>query len=121
MLEAQKQFEIMTASSYPQNFQTPYSSFPEPPKEKSLLEKSMKFMQEFERLIQNMVDFQCLPNFDMTKESCRFENQASISSYRPEFDQNQSLDILTSYPFSEIELEDEYEPELQFNLSLIHI
>ena len=72
----------------------------------------MEFQQESERLIQNMINFQCPPNFDMTKKSCRFRNQASISSYQPELDQNQILDILTSYPFSEIELKDECEYEL---------
>ena len=68
MLEAQKQFEIMTASSYPQSFQNSYCSFLEPPKEKSLLEKTVKYVQESEQLIQNMIDFQCPPNFHMTQE-----------------------------------------------------
>ena len=40
------------------------------------------------------------------------ENQDSISSYQHELDQNQILDILTSYPFPEIELKDECEPKL---------
>ena len=75
----------------------------------------MEFVQESERLNQNMVDFKCPPNFHMTQESCHFRNQVSISSYRPKLDQNQSLDILTSYSFSEIELEDECEPELHFS------
>ena len=48
----------------------------------------------------------------MTQESCHFENSASISSYQPELDQN-PITTLASYPFSEIELEDECEPELQ--------
>jgi len=104
----------MTASSYPQNFQNSYSSFTESLKEKSLLKKTMEFVQESEQLIQNMVDFHCLPNFHMTQESGHFENQVSISSYQPELDQNQILDILASYLFSEIELKDECEPELQF-------
>jgi len=51
----------------------------------------------------------------MTKESCYFGNQASISSYQLELDQIQFLDILTCYPFTKIELEDECEPELQFS------
>ena len=74
----------------------------------------MEFVQKSERLIQNIVDFQCPPKFHMTQESCQFENQASISSsYQPELDQNQNLDILTSYQFFEIKLEDECEIELQ--------
>ena len=44
-----------------------------------------------------------------------FGNPASISSYQPELDQHQILDSLTSYPISEIEIEYECEPELQFN------
>ena len=73
------------------------------------------FVQESERLIQNMVDFQCPPNFHITQKSCHFGNQTSILSYQPELDQNQILDILTSYPFPEIELEDKCESELQFS------
>jgi len=102
----------MVASSYPQNL---YSSFPEPLKEKSLLEKTMEFVLESERQIQNMFDFHYLPNFHMTQESCHFRNQDSISSYQSKLDQNQILDILTSYPFLEIELKDECEPALQFS------
>ena len=51
----------------------------------------------------------------MTYESCHFENPASISSYQPELNQHQPLDSLANYPFPEIELEDECEPELQFS------
>jgi len=51
----------------------------------------------------------------MTQESGHFGNQASISSCQPKLDQNQILDILASYSFPEIELEDEYEPELHFD------
>ena len=53
----------------------------------------------------------------MIKESCHFENQASILSYQPELDENQILDILACYLFFEIELEDECEPEFQFSNS----
>ena len=73
------------------------------------------FVQEPKRLVQNIVDFQCPPNFDMTKESCHFGNQALISSFEPELDQNQILDILISYPFSKIELKDQCKHELQFS------
>ena len=111
----------MVASSCPQNFQNLYSSIPEPPKEKSLWEKTMEFMQETEHMMQNYENFTFqssnrfeskqsqLANFyrneetlsyqslansdifnftDMTKELCHFGNQASISSYQPELDQN---------------------------------
>ena len=67
------------------------SFFPEPLKEQSLLEKTVEFMQESERLIKNMVDFQCPSNVHMTQELCHFENSASISSYQPELDQHQIL------------------------------
>jgi len=76
----------------------------------------MEFVQEFERLIQIMVDFQRPPNFHMTQESSHFGNQISISSYQPELDQNQILDILTSYPFSKIKLEDDV--NLSFSLMI---
>jgi len=53
-------------------------------------------------------------------ESCHFGNPALISSYQPELDQHQTLDNLASYPFPEIDLEDECEFELQCrNSSLI--
>ena len=58
-----------------------------------------------------MAGFQCPPNFHMTQESCHFGNQVSISSYQPELEQNQIFDILASYLFHEIELEDECELE----------
>ena len=51
----------------------------------------------------------------MTHESCNFGNLASILSYQPELDQHPIPDTLAGYPFPEIELEDECEPELQFN------
>ena len=52
----------------------------------------------------------------MPQELCHFRNQDSVSSYQPELDQNQILDILTSYSFLEIELEDEC--ELRFSLAI---
>ena len=101
----------MTTSSDPQNFQNPYSSFSEPLKEKSLLEKTMKFVEETERIIQNMNKFPCPLDVHMTQESSHFENPASISSYQPELDQPQPLDSLASYQILEIELADECEPQ----------
>ena len=65
--------------------------------------------------MQNMNDFPYPSNVHMTHESCHFGNPASISSYQPELDQNQTLDILASYLFSKLELEDECEPELHFS------
>jgi len=53
-----------------------------------------------------------IPNStNWTQESCHFGNPISISSYQPEFDQHQPLDILASYHFPEIELELESGPE----------
>ena len=82
-------------------------------KEKLLWEKIMEFVQVTERIIQNMNKFPCPSDVLMTQESCHFGNPASISSYLPELDQHPIPDTLASYPFSEIELEDECEPELQ--------
>ena len=62
-----------------------------------------------------MIEFPCPLDVHMTQESFHFRNPASISSYQPELDQYQPLDSLASYPFPEIELEDECEPELQFS------
>ena len=81
MIEAQKQFEKMVASSCSQNFQNSCSSFPERLKEKSLWEKTMEFVEETDRIIQNMNKFSCPSDVQMTHESCYFENPASISSY----------------------------------------
>ena len=51
------------------------------------------------------------------KESCCFGNQDSILAYPFELDQTSnfqnSIDILASYPFPEIELKHEYDPEPQ--------
>ena len=59
-----------------------------------------------------------IPNStDWTHESCHFGNPASISEHTFELDQTPSyesrLDILTSYPFPEIEIEPESDPEPQ--------
>ena len=58
----------------------------------------------------------CIPNStDWTQESCYFRNQDSISEHTFEIDQTPSyesrLDILTSYPFPEIEIEPKCDPE----------
>ena len=53
-----------------------------------------------------------IPNStDWTQESCHFENPASIWSYQPELDQYHIPDILASYPFPEIELDLECDPD----------
>jgi len=113
VIEAQKQFEDMMASLCPQNLQKSYSSFPEPIKEKSLWEKTMEFVQETERIIKNIIEFPCPSDVHMTQESCHFGNLASISSYQPELNQHPIPDTLASYPYPEIEFEDECKPELQ--------
>ena len=66
-----------------------------------------------------------IPNsIDWTQESCYFENQDSILANSFELDQTLSfeslIDILTSYPFLEIEFEHEYdhEPQLSNSISL---
>ena len=54
-------------------------------------------------------------SIDVDHESCYFGNQDSISAHSFGLDQPQNfenhVDILVSYPFSEIELEHEYDPE----------
>jgi len=65
--------------------------------------------------MQNTIDLPCPPNVHVTHESCHFGNLPSISSYQPELDQHRPLDSLASYPFPEIELEDECEPAFQFS------
>jgi len=61
-------------------------------------------------------------SIDLAQESCCFGNQDSISSHPFELDQNQNfenhLDILASYPFSEIELENECVPKSQLGNSI---
>ena len=58
----------------------------------------------------------------MTQESCYFRNQDLISPYPFELDQTPSfesfIDILVSYPFPEIELEYESNPEPQVGNSI---
>ena len=54
-----------------------------------------------------------------TNESCSFGHQDSISAHSSELVQTSNLiDILASYPFPEIELEHEYDPELQLSNSI---
>ena len=56
-----------------------------------------------------------LNSTDWTQESCYFGNQDSISEHTFELDQTPSyeshLDILANYPFPEIEIEPECDPE----------
>ena len=58
-----------------------------------------------------------IPNsIDLTQDSCHFGNK-KILAHPSELDQTSNvenpIDILASYPFSEIELEHEYDPEPQ--------
>ena len=61
-------------------------------------------------------------SIDFTQDSCCFRNQDSILAHPFELDQHQNFDnhvvILASYPFHEIELEHEYDPEPQLNNSI---
>ena len=64
-----------------------------------------------------------IPNStDWTHESCHFGNPASISEHTFELDQSPSyesrLDILASYPFPEIEIEPECDPESHVSNSI---
>ena len=61
-----------------------------------------------------------IPNsIDLTQDSCHFENQDSISAHPSELVQTSNpIDILASYPFPEIELEHEYDPELPLGNSI---
>ena len=64
-----------------------------------------------------------IPNsIDLTQDSCHFGNQDSISAHPSELNQTSNvenpIDILASYPFPEIELEHEYDPEPQLGNSI---
>ena len=61
-----------------------------------------------------------MPNsIDLTQDSCHFGNQDSISAHPSELVQTSNfknpINILASYPFPEIELEHEYDPEFQLS------
>jgi len=61
-------------------------------------------------------------SINLDQESCCFGNQDSISAHPFELDQHKifenHVDILASYPFPEIELEHEYDPESQLDNSI---
>ena len=61
-------------------------------------------------------------SIDLTQDSCHFGNQDSISAHPSELDQTSNIenpiDILASYPFPEIELAHEYDPEPQHDNSI---
>ena len=64
-----------------------------------------------------------IPNsINWTQESCYFGNQGSISAHPFELDQTTSfeshIDILTSYPFPEIEIKPDCDPELYVSNSI---
>jgi len=130
-------------SQFHHNFQNqlPYSPFQEEP-----IAKSMKDMiptpnsvtwpiNRLDSLMSELINeseesLSCRPltdpyilsSTDWTQESCHFGNPVSISSYQSELDQHQPLDILASYPFLEIELELESDPEPHVgdSISLFH-
>jgi len=62
-------------------------------------------------------------HFVRAKESCCFGKQDSISAHPIKFTQTLNfenhIDILVSYPFPEIELENEYDPEPQLDNSIL--
>jgi len=59
-------------------------------------------------------------SIDMTQDSYHFGNQDSISACSPELVQTSDpIDILASFPFPEIELEHEYDPELPLDDSIL--
>ena len=58
-----------------------------------------------------MTDFNIPCPINVIQVLYHFGNQGLISSYQPELDQHQPLDILASYPFSKIEIEPESDPE----------
>ena len=55
-------------------------------------------------------------SIDMTQDSCHFGNPDSISAHSSEL--VHPIDILASFPFPEIELEYEYDPELPLDDSI---
>ena len=71
---------------------------------------------------QPLIDPYISNSTDWTHESCHFGNLDSISEHTFELDHTPSyencLDILTSYPFSEIDIEPECDPEPHISNSI---
>ena len=126
MRESKKSQNLMDSQ-----FQNNISSFQqnnEPISQQKMLEFMTQAQNVRNRDIEMMI--QTLPSHLMTisdvtnhsvraTESCYFENQDSISAHPSELVQTSNpIDILTSYPFPEIELEHEYDPELQLGNSI---
>ena len=61
-------------------------------------------------------------SIDLDKDSCCFRNQDSILAHPLKLEQTSNfenpIDILANYPFPEIALEDEYDPETQLGNSI---
>jgi len=61
-------------------------------------------------------------SIDLTQDSCYSRNQDSILAHPSDLDQTSNIenpiDILASYHFPKIELEHEYDPELQLGNSI---
>jgi len=72
---------------------------------------------------QPLTNLNIFNSIDLTQDSCYFRNQDSISVHPFEVDQHQifenHIDVLVSYPFSEIELENECDLEPQLGNSFL--
>ena len=92
--------------------------------QKDLTESFNSVREQLDNLLRNeeTLSYQPLTNpviphsIDMTQDSCHFGNPDSISAHSPELVQTSNpIDVLASFPFSEIELEHEFDPELSFD------
>ena len=134
--ESEQQSQNPIDSQFHHNFQNqlPYLLFQEEPISKSMEDMILnpnsvtRPISRLDSLMTELINeseenLSCQPltdpyipnSTDWTYESCHFGNPVSISSYKPELDQTLSyesrLDILASYPFPEIEIEPECDPE----------
>ena len=77
--------------------------------------------RDVELMIQTLHSHSNVTNHSVrAKESCCFGNQESISAQPPELVQTSDpIDILASFPFTEIELEHEHDPELPLDDSTL--
>jgi len=138
--ESEQQSKNLMNSRYYHNFQNQLSC--SPPQEE-LIAKSIggiiqtqnsvtQHISRLDLILSELINrsernFSCQPlthsyisdSINWTKELCCFENQDSISAHPFELDKNQNfennIDILASYPFPEIKLENECDPEPQFH------
>ena len=116
--ESERQTQNLIDSQLHHNFQnqTPYSPFQKNPISQSMediiqtqhmvtqsihaqesqLANTIAYTNEETQPYQSLTDFNIPCPIDVTQVSYHFENQDLISSYQPELDQNQILDILAS-------------------------